>query len=269
MSNRIGVLGCGWLGLPLAISLLKDGCIVFGSTTSEGKIPKLKEAGIIPFVIKLNEKGIEGRIHDFLNNLDVLIIDFPPRLRGKNPESLVKKIELLHHEIKRSTVRKIIFVSSTSVYGSEQGEVDEKTTPKPTSESGRQLLESEAILGGNMDLQTTIVRFGGLIGPDRHPVTMLSGRENLSNGNDPVNLIHRDDCILLITTILKENYWGEIFNGVYPSHPPKAEYYTSEAKKRGIVPPKYSPSALTQLKKVVVGKKFRDLGHDFKTPISL
>ena len=263
------MLGCGWLGFPLALSLLNDSYVVYGSTTSNDKTFKLKDAGIIPSVIKLNENGIEGDIHDFLNHLDILVIDVPPRLRGKNPESFVEKIKLLHGEIKKTSLRKIIFVSSTSVYGSEQGEVDEKTAPKPTTESGRQLLSCEQLLSNDVDLQTTIIRFGGLIGPDRHPVTMLSARENLSNGNDAVNLIHLDDCILLISTIIKEDYWGEIFNGVYPSHPPKEAYYTSEAKKRGIPAPKYSPSTSTLSGKVVIGRNFLNKGHTFKTSISL
>ncbi|NAY92575.1 NAD(P)H-binding protein [Muricauda sp. JGD-17] len=267
MSERIGILGCGWLGLPLAKTLLKNAFEVHGTTTSREKIQTLHEAGVTAYQIQLSAKKIEGNLKGFFDHIDVLIIDIPPGLRGKNRESFIDKMELLHTEIKKSMVRKIIFVSSTSVYGDEQGEVTEDTLPEPKSESGRQLLACEQLFLNDADLQVTVIRFGGLIGPDRHPVTMLSRRENLSNGNAPVNLIHRNDCILLITTILKNNYWGEIFNGVYPFHPSKKDYYTAEAKKRGIPPPKYADTPSYPSGKIVVGKNFKDKGHRFKTSI--
>ncbi len=260
-------MGCGWLGFPLALSFMKESFEVHGTTTSKNKIPVLKDAGIIPFHIALSEENIDGDIQGFLKQLNILVIDVPPRLRGKNPESFVKKMELLHTEIKKASVRKIVFVSSTSVYGSERGEVDEQTIPKPTTESGRQLMACEQLFSSDGDLRTSIVRFGGLIGPDRHPVTMLSGRENLTNGNDPVNLIHLDDCILLITMIVKQDYWNEIFNGVYPLHPPKSDYYANEATKRGITPPKYEKGSTVNSGKIVHGKNFVSKGHRFETSI--
>ena len=36
----IGILGCGWLGLPLAQQLVEDGHIVRGSTTQNSKLEK-------------------------------------------------------------------------------------------------------------------------------------------------------------------------------------------------------------------------------------
>ena len=260
-------MGCGWLGFPLALSFLKDSFTVYGTTTSPDKISILEDAGIVPFNISLAEESIYGDIQGLLKHLDVLVIDVPPRLRVKNPESFIKKMELLHTEIKKAPVRKIVFISSTSVYGSEQGEVDEQTIPEPTTESGRQLMVCEQLFSSDDELSTSIVRFGGLIGPDRHPVTMLSGRENLTNGNDPVNLIHLDDCILLITTIIKQNYWNEIFNGVYPLHPPKSDYYAQEAKKRGIPHPNYQKGSTVKSGKIVHGKNFVSKGHQFETSI--
>ncbi len=244
-TSIIAIMGCGWLGLPLAKSLLKDGYRIHGSTTSVEKIEKLKDGGIHPFLISLSEDGIKGDIKGFFSNVDALVINVPPKLRGGNAENYVKKMGLLHDAIKSSPINKIIFVSSTSVYGNSDAEVTEKTAPEPTTESGRQLLASEDIFRNDPDLQATIIRFGGLIGPNRHPVTMLSGRKNLPNGNAPINLIHLNDCIRIIVGILKRNWWYETFNGVYPYHPKKQEYYTSKAREIGLQVPDYdtdSPS---------------------------
>ncbi|UWX55254.1 hypothetical protein NYZ99_01135 [Maribacter litopenaei] len=80
------------------------------------------------------------------------------------------------NEIASSSVNNILFVSSTSVYGENQGEVNEETIPIPSSEAGKQLLETEKLIRENSHVESTIIRFAGLIGPDRHPVNMLSGR---------------------------------------------------------------------------------------------
>ncbi len=200
--------------------------------------------------------------------LHILIINVPPGLRGKGPkESYVRKIELLHDEIRKSHVEKVIFISSTSVYGDVDGEVNEETEPNPTTESGKQLVECERIFQEDEKLKTTIIRFGGLIGPDRHPVTMLSGRENLTGGNTPVNLIHLDDCINLIDKVIENNLWNTVLNGVYPDHPLKKDYYTSEAEKRGIKPPDYQINEEITDKKITTSNPFLTKNDIFLTSI--
>ena len=243
MKNRIAILGCGWLGWPLAKALLNDGFEIHGSTTSKEKLKSLREDGIHPFTLALTEDAIEGDIEGFLSNVNILIINLPPKLRGDHKENYVKKIQLLHRAVKASTVKKVVFVSSTSVYGDIEGDVTELTAPVPATESGRQLLDSESIFREETSLKVTVVRFGGLIGPERHPVTMLSGRKNLSNGNFPVNLIHLNDCIKIISEILKNNWWNETINGVYPNHPTKQRYYTSKAIQNGLQIPEYETNS--------------------------
>ncbi|SNY95332.1 SDR family oxidoreductase [Flagellimonas pacifica] len=267
MNEKIGVFGCGWLGFPLAKHFVVNTYEVHGTTTSKEKLKLLKKDKIHPYEISISATKIHGDIETFLSNIDVLIINIPPKLRGANTESFVEKIKLLHNQVKKSKISKIIFVSSTAVYGNISGDVTEETPPIPVTESGKQLLECEQLLTQDSTLQTTIVRFGGLIGPTRHPVTMLSKRKNLTNGNDPVNLIHLQDCIHLIYTIIEKGYWGEIFNGVYPLHPTKKEYYTTEAIRRGIPAPNYLGSLSHKNNKIIRSKNFMDKSHYFQTSI--
>ena len=232
-------MGCGWLGLPLAKAFIKGGYLVRGTTTSENKLNILQKEGIAPFLISLSKEKIVGDISGFLADAEVLIVNVPPKLRGGNQENYFKKIQLLLESVKAAKTKKVIFVSSTSVYGNIEGEVTEETMPQPNTESGKQLLASEDLFKNTSELRTTIIRFGGLIGPDRHPVTMLSGRKGLKNGNHPVNLNHLDDCISILSLVIKNNWWGEIFNAVYPSHPAKKEYYHQVAAKKGMILPEY------------------------------
>lgn len=264
---KIGVMGCGWLGFPLAMTLLRDDYEVLGTTTTTKKVDQLKQAGITPFIIKLEENGIVGDIHDFLEKLDILIINVPPGLRGKKQESYVKKMRQLHIVIKTSKLKKLIFASSTAVYGEIDGMVTEDTLPQPQTESGKQLLIAENIFRMDTGLLTTIIRFGGLIGLKRHPVNMLFQRKTLLNGNLPINLIHLDDCIGIIKAVINESWWNELYNAVYPYHPSKKSYYTYEAQKRGLPIPEYIEKGkkvgkVVSSKKLIAMKKF-----DFKTSI--
>jgi len=253
----IGILGTGWLGLPLAKQFIKDNYTVKGCTTSANKIATLENEGVLPYLIKLSEDDITGNIAHFLNNLSCLIINVPPRLRGKGPkESYVKKMYLLHQEIQKANVKKVIFVSSTAVYGNAVGTVDETTIPQPATASGRQLLASENIFREDQSLHTTILRLAGLIGPDRHPVTILATKKNLEDGSAPVNLIHLNDCITIIKEIVSKNHWNTVLNGVHPEHPTKREYYTAIAKSKNLQPPDYQDINSKRYKKIITCKNF-------------
>ena len=57
----------------------------------------------------------------------------------------------------------------------------EETIPMPNNDRGKQLFEAENRLHYNTHFKTTVLRFGGLIGEDRHPIKFLAGKENLEN----------------------------------------------------------------------------------------
>lgn len=266
--QTIGILGIGWLGLPLAKEFIADGYTVKGTTTSLAKIDDVRAAGIKPYQIKLSEHQITGEIEGFLKDLNYLIINVPPGLRGTGPkESYVKKMQLLHLEIKKASVKHVIFVSSTAVYGNATGEVDEEIIPQPISESGIQLLTSENLFRKDSSLNTTILRFAGLIGPSRHPVTILSTKKNLKDGNAPVNLIHLNDCIGIIQSIILENQWDTVLNGVHPEHPAKKDYYTRIAKTRDLKIPDYQLVKDKKYKKIVTCRSFLIKRRSFFTSL--
>lgn len=267
MTDIVGVMGCGWLGLALAKDLLKCGYTVKGTTTSIAKLKTLKKEGIEGFILKLNEDGVKGDIQGFLSHLNTLIINIPPGLKNPKAGNYIFKIELLLNSIQNTTVKNIVFVSSTSVYGNIEGEVTEENKPRPITESGRQLVLCEKLLLENTGQNTTVIRFGGLIGGDRHPINHLAGKTGLQNGEELVNLIHRDDCIHMIKTIMKNSYWNMIFNGVYPLHPSKKEYYTSEALKRNLAAPTFLPFSKKVVKKSVISKNFINKKHMLYTSI--
>ena len=278
MNKKISILGCGWLGLPLAKSLLSKGYEVKGSTTSESKLEVLKNAGIFPFQIQLEENQIIGTIEDFLNETDVLVIDIPPGLRreiySSNEMTFVNKIKTLIPFIEKSEVQKVVFVSSTSVYGDgfQIVEITEETQPNPDTESGKQLVIAETILQSNSYFKTTVIRFGGLLGDDRHPVKFLAGRTNVENPDAPVNMIQREDCIGIIEEILKQvqhdNWeWNQTFNAVAPQHPTRKAYYHKKAEIFNLPLPTFAEDSKSK-GKIISSKKVETiLGYSFQKEI--
>lgn len=248
--KNISLLGCGWLGLPLAKALLKQGFSVKGSTTSSSKLIDLGNAGIDPFLIQIQNTEIEGEISRFLEDSEILIIDIPPKLRGNSSENFVGKIQTLLPFIEKSTVQKVLFVSSSSVYGAENGWVIETTPLNPDTESGRQLAIAERLLQSNPNFQTTLLRFGGLVGKDRNPIRFLAGKENLPNPKVPINFIHQTDCIGIIQKIIALDCWNETFNGVSPYHPTKEMYYQQKALEWGLIPPTFDPTSSEKGKRI-------------------
>ena len=257
--KKISVLGCGWLGFPLAQALIKNNYLVKGSTTSQDKLDNLKENQIQAFLISLDEDKIYGDVIHFLKDTNTLIINIPPKLRGNNKENFVTKINNIVPFIQQSNIKNVLFVSSTSVYSDSEAilEINEDSIAIPESESGKQLLEVENLLLNNTSFKTTILRFGGLIGKDRHPVKFLAGRENIENPNGPVNLIHQEDCINIILKILETNSWNTIFNAVAPFHPSRKEYYTQKAIDLGLELPHFTDSKLS-IGKIISSKKLID-----------
>jgi len=268
--KQISILGCGWLGLPLAKALLNQNYIVKGSTTSEGKLPELVILGIDPFLVALDSKRITGTIADFLSGSEILIIDIPPQLRRKKDDlatviekEFVAKIKTLIPHIEQSSVQKVLFVSSTSVYGEIDATITEKTPPQPDTESGRQLLEVEMLLQKNKSFKTTILRFGGLIGEDRNPITFLAGKQNLENPETPINFIHQGDCIGIILKIIESDSWDEIYNAVSPFHPTREGYYTQKSTELILPLPEFDHSKRS-LQKIILSDKIETiLGYTF------
>lgn len=263
-NESISILGCGWLGFPLAEELVRKGFALKGSTTSEAHLGELQEAGIEPYLLSL-EPELEGEdAADFLQS-DTLIINFPPERREDIEEYHVLQFSSLIDAIRLSPVKHVLMVSSTSVYPALGREVTEEDAEEPESASGRALLSVEEMLMQERGFQTTVVRFSGLVGYDRTPANYLGRMKEISAPEQPMNLIHRDDCIGVITGIIRLGQWGEVFNACAPVHPKRIDYYRKAALKAGLnLPP--AARGDEPFKIVGSGKLMDAIGYTFLHP---
>lgn len=265
---KISVLGCGWLGLPLAERLRDEGHDIKGSTTSKNKLQVLKGKRIAPFLLKLTPE-LQCNDCDNFWDADILVLNIPPGRTSDNVEEFhLKQIQAVINQLNNSSIKFVVFISSTSVYPENGGIVSEEDTIKGEASraSGNALLEAEKMLRKESEFETTIIRFGGLYGHDRHPVKYLAGRKDISNGNAPVNLIHQKDCINIIQKVIKDNITDQTFNGVSDGHPPKKMYYPAVAEAMGLEPPTFEEDESKKYKIVSNRKLKMMLNYKFSHP---
>ena len=267
LSKCAGILGCGWLGTPLAQTLIRRGYRVKGTTTRIEKIPGLARQGVEARQIRLGESQIEGDISGFLSGLDCLVLNIPPGIRSAPGADFTGRIRLLESHLREAVLPHLIFVSSTSVYGNAQGDVSEADPPHPDSETGRQLAQAEALLLANTSRITQIVRPGGLLGPNRHPVFTLSGKSIPSGGNSRVNLVRLQDLLNILELLVTGEFDSGTYNAVFPDHPTKRDFYPGEALQFGIPPPSYSDGPGPPIGKRILCRALDAAGYTFSHPI--
>ncbi|WP_295769326.1 SDR family oxidoreductase [uncultured Mucilaginibacter sp.] len=259
--TSISILGCGWYGLPLAKAFCEQGYVVNGSTTTSSKIEVLNSEGINPFVVDLNGSDVPAE-SDFFN-CDLLVISIPPKLREGQHQHYLSKIKSLVNAIQTKSIKNIIFISSTGIYPEINGELSELSNIEPDTFSGKTLLSAENILRDAFAEKLTVIRFAGLVGPGRNPGRFFAGKENIANGQAPVNLIHLDDCVEITMAIASNSLYGYIINACAPHHPSKKEFYT-EATANINLPLPHFKDELAQWKIIKCVKLKELLNYQFK-----
>ncbi len=265
--KRISILGCGWLGFPLAEKLLAEGFQVKGSVTTRSKLKKLSAAGIESYYLVLDEEKVQLKDPRFFDT-DLVIVAIPPRRVDFIETIFPAQIRQLVHLLEEHRVPRVLFISSTSVYNELGGKATEEDVLLPEKPSGKALVMAELLLTQNRNFKTTVLRFGGLIGADRNPARFLSRKVDAVSGAKPVNLIHQDDCIGIILKIINQEAWGETFNACCPVHPSRQDFYERASEVSGIPAPEFSDEKVP-FKLVDSSKLIHVLNYEFKFPSPL
>ena len=230
----------GWLGKPLATSLLEEGFAVKGSTTTESKLTDLEALGVEAHLVNIEEY----EEFDLFLQSEILIIN----ITSKDVDAYARLIE----QIQESTIKKVLFVSSTSVYPNTNAVVteDNETVQKV-------LTEVESLFRKNRYFETTILRFAGLFGPNRHPGNWFRGGRKIPQPDGYVNMIHQEDCIEIIHEIIAQNAWNETFNACSNHHPTRREFYTNAKLSLGMEVPEFEETD-KPLFKIISSKKLQE-----------
>lgn len=248
------------MGLSLGSTLVNKQYLVRGSTTRLARLSLIANKGIRPYLVDLNPR-FSGDSEFF--GSEVLVINLPPRNIPGDDRFHQKQLQEVKNCALKGSVERILFVSSTAVYPNLNRVVQEKDAIKSClSRSGISLLEMEEIFSKDEHFKTTTIRFGGLYGPDRHPGRFLEGRSNLAGADNPVNMIHRDDCIAIIIKLIEENIWGETFSACSPNKSSRKKFYEEAAKEINLEPPAFSDEP-QPYKDVSPQKLIKKLSYNF------
>lgn len=285
--TSVGIVGCGWLGKALAIKLKALNISVMATRSTVENAAELTEQNINCKVLNLPCQQVALNDHDIFNN-QCLIISITPQIRHGRDDYAKKVYQLLIAAKESTTVEKIILLSSTAVYNGLTGEVNEGTELDANADKVALLNQAEKIMlsfnhcdpfydlnAANANTATNepkrayILRLSGLVGPNRHPGKFLVNDRMFKHPDASVNLIHQQDAVGLILSLLESGLSGGFFNGVSETIASKKDYYQSAAKTLDLPAPKfeeYSATESTASKIVSGGKAQRILNYQFVYP---
>lgn len=261
--TTVSIIGLGWLGKPMGITLLQKGYTIKGSCTSQEKVDLLKKEGIPAKLFKLDPHPSGTGFWDLFDT-DILFVNIPPRTRSMPPDFYPEQIKFLKEMVVQKGIKKIIYISSTSVYPDLNQEAREEDSINVGNAGNIPMFKAEQILWQEKTYDLTIIRFGGLLGIDRIPGKYFSDKVDVQ-GDTPVNYIHREDAINMVIWIIEKGLWNQTFNGVAPQHPKRREIYEKNARDLDFLPPRSYTSELANWKEIQAAK-ILETGFEFKMP---
>ena len=212
---RVALVGCGDIGCRAGRALLEKGAEVHGLRRSPEKLP----AGFIGHPVDVCEPQTLAVLRQ--TAFDYLLITLTPE--AFTDEAYLKTyVEGLRHilnAVDRTRLRKVFWVSSTSVYHqADDSRVDELSPTVPERFSGRRQLQAEQVLYEIMGDKACVVRFAGIYREGRHRLLtrLQEGALALPAGQDYyTNRIHVADCAGVLEHLMMLDARGESLYPVY------------------------------------------------------
>ncbi len=217
--NSATILGYGWLGQALT-----------------------KYLQSLNYSVKITKRNLDNFNEDVLAFQWSLGKDFPKEavsdiviIAIAEQENIIENYIKLYHQLELFDVKKIVFISSSSVYNDVYGEASETT--KIIKTNAAVALKEQSLQ--NTNIPNVILRLSGLVGPNRNPAKFLTGKKNVANPMQKVNLVHQYDVIRFIEICIKNNATG-IYNVCSSTHPSREEFYTKVCRHFNIEAPTFA-----------------------------
>lgn len=245
------VVGCGYIGLRVASAWRDRGDEVFALTRSEIRAVDLRAQGITPVLGDVTDRTTLGGLPECDTLLYAVGLD---RTSGMSQhEVYVDGLRNVLDSI-RGRARRMVYVSSTSVYGQDAGEwVDESSPCEPHNDSGRNCFEAEQLVW-NLFLSSdavsdsapsgaNVLRLAGIYGPGRliaRAKSLQAGEPVSGNPEAWLNLIHGDDATTAILRCVDQDLSGETVLVCDDRPMPRRDYYEAVARLVGAPVPQFT-----------------------------
>ena len=276
---RVLIVGCGYVGLPLGVELVRLGHEVFGLRRSASAESKLKAAGIQPLFGDVTRPESLARLP---REFDWVVNCVSSTGGGADDyrQVYLQGTRNLLGWLADTPPKKFVYTSSTSVYGQTDGsQVKESSPTEPLAETAKILVETEKLLLAAVQEKkypAVILRVAGIYGPDRgHWFKQFLKNEAHIEGDGSrfLNMIHRDDLIGCIIAALKNGRAGEIYNAADDEPVSQQHFFQwlAQALDKPL-PPSEPENPMENRKRGVTNKRVSnrklkmELGHQFKYP---
>jgi nucleoside-diphosphate-sugar epimerase len=192
---RLLIVGCGDIGMRVA-RLLRGRYRVLALTSNAARFDELRALGVVPVLGNLDQPATLTRLAGLA---DAVLHLAPPAATGDTDQ---RTAHLLQTLARRGLVRRLVYASTSGVYGDARGErFDETRAVRPASDRARRRVDAERRLrwfGRAFGACVSVLRLPGIYATDRpggHPRERLSrGMPVLAAGDDAyTNHIHADD----------------------------------------------------------------------------
>jgi len=279
------IVGCGYVGLPLGVELIRLGHEVSGLRRNPLAGTELKDAGIQPLIGDVTQpETLAALPRDF----DWVVNCVAAGGGAENYQQVyLGGTKNLIEWLAPHPPKKFIYTGSTSVYAQNDGSpVKESSPTEPEAETAKILVETEKVLleaslgsrgrSPHQKFPAVILRVAGIYGPDRgHGFKQFLKNEARieGDGSRVMNMIHRDDVVGCLIAALKSGRPGEIYNAVDDEPVSQKNFFEWLAGTLGKYPPPSEPENSGENRKRgvtnkrVSNRKLKmELGYQFKYP---
>ena len=274
---RVLIVGCGYVGLPLGAELVKQGHAVFGVRRTNATETEMKAASIQPLMADITKPEDLTKLPAPID----WVVNCVSSGKGgveEYREVYFNGTRNLIEWLSSAPPKKLVYTSSTSVYGQTDGSSVKETSPTvPASETSKVLVETEKLLLDDArKFPAVILRAAGIYGQHRGHLFLQYLKNEVKiegSGERFINMIHRDDLVGVIIAALKNGRPGEIYNAVDDEPVAQIHFFRwlSEALGKWM-PPFAAERESAERKRGLTNKKVQnrklkmELGYQFKYP---
>ena len=243
------IIGCGDIGLRVAKQLSRSHR-VFALTSQQNRFQELRAVGAIPILGNLDHPESLWR----LSGLAQTVIHLAPPQNGGNRDCRTRNLLRILAQ-GSNAVRRLIYISTTGVYGDHRGgKVSEATPVSPQSERAQRRVDAERILrlwAPAHGVALTILRVPGIYAADRLPIERLQAQTPalLPEEDAYSNHIHSDDLARLVCAAVYHGKPQRIINACDGGETKMGDYFDEVADAFGLERPARLPGG--ELQKIV------------------
>jgi nucleoside-diphosphate-sugar epimerase len=235
------IFGCGYLGRRVAAAWLKAGETVYAVTRSSQRASEFEAAGLKPITADVTRPAT--LVH--LPAVDTVLyaVGFDRAALKSIHEVYVDGLRNVLDALPQETGR-LIYVSSTGVYGQTDGDwVDEESPCRPERAGGRACLEAERLIQAHaIAPRSVILRLAGLYGPGRIPRQdeLRAGLPISAPTDGCLNLIHVDDAVSVVLAAEQRAQIPNLFTISDGAPAERRAYYEEVAHLLRAPPPQFA-----------------------------